>query len=62
MPSVSKNQQRYFFAVKNCKKRNICPSKQIQNTADNMTDDQIDDFLTLKKKSFKEWLEKREKF
>lgn len=61
MPSKTEKQQRYFFAVQRCKNEKICPSKEIKDTADSMTRKQIADFTKLNK-SFKEWLEEREKF
>jgi hypothetical protein len=61
MPSTTEKQQRYFFAVQRCKDEKICPSENIKATADSMTKKQIADFTKLKK-SFKEWLEEREKF
>lgn len=60
MPSTTEKQRRYFFAVQRCKNDKICPSEKIKTTADSMTKRQIADFTKLKK-SFKEWLEEKEK-
>ena len=60
MPSVSKKQQRYFFAVKNCQDDGNCPSEQIHKTANSMSRADVNKFLSLAE-SFQEWLKKREK-
>jgi hypothetical protein len=57
MPAKTDKQQRFFFAVKNCKEKGTCKSK-LKKAADSMTLSQIEDFTKLenKKLSFKNFL------
>ena len=46
MPSKSEKQRRFFGAVLNCKENGVCSNDKIKQTADNMSINQIKDFLT----------------
>ena len=48
--AVSKAQQRFMGAVKNCKETGDCPSPEIQKAADSMTGKEVDDFAGTKHK------------
>jgi hypothetical protein len=48
--AVSKAQQRFMGAVKNCKETGDCPSPEIQKAADSMTDKEVSDFAGTKHK------------
>lgn len=68
MPSKSKAQKRFMYAVKNCKEGGKCGSKEVSNAASSMSSGDVEDFTKGKAKglpekvseslSFKEWLSK----
>lgn len=58
--AVSKAQQRFMGAVKNCKETGDCPSPEIQKAADSMTGKEVDDFAGTKHKGLPNKVKKEE--